>query len=795
MFNFKFSNELVKVGSPVLSALLKYLLGVITVITIIAVFVPLNPEMPRPGLDPSWKFSMNQAVAQNLHIGKDIIFTFGPYASIYTRAYHPATDHLMLYGSMFLALCYVGGVLYLAYDKKPYYLLTFLVFLTGFLYLKDPLFYSYPLILTACTIKFISCADRYKKISDNPWLLLLVALFFAPLGLLPLIKGSFLLICSAIAIAIFSYFLYHRHRQLALIALLSPIVSGVIFWIVSGQSVLDLPSFFISMMPIISGYTEAMSRQGKSIEVLVFLIAAIAIFWGLLKSNKTTVPTKVFLSICFVLFLFIAFKGGFVRHDGHAMIASTSLVFAALIICLLHEDNRRMIALLISIISLFYINNHYENKSIRQIFEKVGNTYANAYVGLQSRVSASNKLQNRFEHSLDMIRKKHAVPALHGTTDIYSFDQAYLLASNNKWSPRPIIQSYSAYTPKLVKLNEQHLRGNIAPDNVLFRIQPIDGRLPSLEDGLSWPALFDNYTIAKSGNRLSQLRKKETIKKTSTFNVIFEGSGKIGRDLVLPITSEPMFAEIDLKPTLLGKLLGIVFKPPQLKLTLKLKSGPKKNYRVISNMMQSGFFISPLIKNTKDFELLATGNYPYLTHSIVESISITPAYGGSIFWNDVYTLKLKTYRGDVATSALKLFNASIIDSTPEGYIESSSIHCDGAIDVVNEWNPAPSSIKVDNVLSVSGWLAVSAKGGVGVDDTFVTLKKSGEAIKYINTQRTPRHGVKVHFNQPTMPDVGYSTTVDVSALSGQYILGLSRGYKGKLEQCQLFKTLTIGTVN
>jgi len=39
---------------------------------------------------------MNQAIAQGLSFGDDIVFTFGPYASVYTQLYHPATVRLMV---------------------------------------------------------------------------------------------------------------------------------------------------------------------------------------------------------------------------------------------------------------------------------------------------------------------------------------------------------------------------------------------------------------------------------------------------------------------------------------------------------------------------------------------------------------------------------------------------------------------------------------------------------------------------------------------------------------------------
>lgn len=50
--------------------------------------------MPSIGLNPSWKFALNQAVSQKLNFGMDIIFTFGLYASIYPN------KNLFVFGSI-----------------------------------------------------------------------------------------------------------------------------------------------------------------------------------------------------------------------------------------------------------------------------------------------------------------------------------------------------------------------------------------------------------------------------------------------------------------------------------------------------------------------------------------------------------------------------------------------------------------------------------------------------------------------------------------------------------------------
>jgi hypothetical protein len=107
----------------------------------------------------------------------------------------------------------------------------------------------------------------------------------------------------------------------------------------------------------------------------------------------------------------------------------------------------------------------------------------------------------------------------------------------------------------------------------------------------------------------------------------------------------PIFAEIDLEPTFLGKLRGAVFKYPQLKMELRLVNGKTRGYRVSANMMQSGFFLSPLVKDTKGFTALMTGNPDYLHQNAVDSIMIMTRHGSGTLWKSTYALKLEAYLG------------------------------------------------------------------------------------------------------------------------------------------------------
>jgi hypothetical protein len=801
------------------SILPKYLLVALTIIMIVIVaFMPLIPSMPAAGLDNSWLFFMSEAMAQHLNFGKDIIFTFGPYASIYTGQYNAATNFLMLSSSLFFGLCYAITLLCLLSDKKINQLqfALLLVYIIMFLAPQtDALLFSYPLILAVVIANNIHQIEQKIKI----WQLLIMFLIFAPLGLLPLIKGSLLPLCIAVSISISCYFLYHRTRALSMLALTIPILSMPIFWVLSGQSISFLPSYLSTQVPIISGYAQAMGQSGGNIEAITYLLGGITIIWTLMTENKITLATRLFLSACFFLFLFIAFKAGFTQYDGFSgspARSAISMIFAALIIRFISVNTIEIYATAYypqykrNILLLILTNLWFFWRSQR-LTEFVIPIILGIYIcmaippkimvftreiidfrirgGLNLRLSeySDNYFKSQFEQSLGLIRQEYSIPHLQGTTDIYPWDQSYLLASDNQWNPRPIMQSYSAYTPLLAQANEQHLRGDKAPDNIVFGVKTIGGRFPTLDDGLSWPALLDNYTLNKIDNdfKFAYLRKKPTLQKNSDFHVLHDEIHKIKENVLIPSTNDFVYAEINLKPTLLGKLWGMLYKPPHLLITLKLKNGGSAQYQVIANMVETGFFISPLIRDTKDFAIVSSGGAHYLNANTVESFTISTVKGGRLFWNSNYDLKLKAYQMHATNNAFAFPFDKIIEH-PEKYTTASPIHCElnQLIEQVSGISTAQPNPTVTSLLTVNGWLVSSLKDGVAADETFVTITDNQGSVKYIKTHPTARPDVKIYFKQPALPeDVGFIASVDVTKLQGNYKLGLARVHAGKLEQC------------
>ena len=142
------------------------------------------------------------------------------------------------------------------------------------------------------------------------------------------------------------------------------------------------------------------------------------------------------------------------------------------------------------LITATYIDGQHTHISIAN---NIRSTYLSSWHGLHNRIRDKNWLKQNFDITMNFLSAQASFPVLKGTVDIYSYDQTYLIASGMHWSPRPVFQSYSVFTPQFAKKNKHHLLSLDRPDTVLFRIEPIDNRIPSLEDGSSWSALINQY--------------------------------------------------------------------------------------------------------------------------------------------------------------------------------------------------------------------------------------------------------------------------------------------------------------
>ena len=221
-----------------------------------------------------------------------------------------------------------------------------------------------------------------------------------------------------------------------------------------------------------------------------------------------------------------------------------------------------------------------------------------------------SRFEPAFQQADRAIAAANPLPPDCGTTDIYSDFQIILLSHSARYSPRPVFQSYSAYTPDLERMNAEHLRGPSAPDCILFGMSPLDDHLPPLNDGLSWPELCSRYEPSPVELPFSAFEhlilKRSNRARPHCLIPLGETTAEIGTPIKVPGTEDgPIWAEIDLKPSLAGRLAsGMEGAHGLHRGTNSERLGP--TFLFGSGKASAGFLLSPLVYNVSAFGWVAS---------------------------------------------------------------------------------------------------------------------------------------------------------------------------------------------
>ena len=145
-------------------------------------------------------------------------------------------------------------------------------------------------------------------------------------------------------------------------------------------------------------------------------------------------------------------------------------------------------------------------------------------------------------------------------------------------------------------MNAAFLRSDRAPDNVLFQVRILDEHFPALDDGLSWPELLTRYTTQQQAAGDFVVLKRAATPREWRLMPLAEKSIGFGEELALPPgTNGPVWAKIEIEPSLAGALVSALFKPPILWLEVETRDGGKERYRLVPAWRAGDFYCSPVI--------------------------------------------------------------------------------------------------------------------------------------------------------------------------------------------------------
>lgn len=584
------------------------------------------------GLDPSWSLALNWASLLGIPwLRNSLVFTYGPL--YWTEALVPwlhgqAVAVLLQVG---LNLFYTAGFTYCfsvflgRFDQGRQRLIAAAAALLLLLQYHDalqiPLFVAFILL----PVWFESTAGPGARTLARRSLRYGIAALL--LGVIPLIKVSYLFESGLIILITMAFLAWRRRVADAVVFGLFFVGSLLVLWVLAtGQSPGTLPSFLASRLQLALGYSEAMqvsftSQQGIHIFILavVYMGALAGGLIYLLWTRRFALAAAWSLPM---VSLYLDFKESFVRADGHTfwfliLIQISAAYYMYLILAQApgeaqsgesdsHRSGRVRPILAVLLILFALAGAIVQGPQIlqRPFFKPLVGLLDPAPYAISSvKTSIQNfyHLDPRFLSRLDP----------QATTDIIPWDIALLYGYSLQWNPRPVLQSYAAYTPALDRLDADYLGQPDAPRQLIYSFAGIDGRYPLFDAPAAFRAMLTGYEyVTQTTDGSFALFRRRSKPLAPDWTLTDQGTYSLEEEVPVPrIDGGYVFMTVDIQPTILGRMLGILYKVSPIVVEIKTRNLDARQYRFIRATGVDGLFVSKYVGTLNDLEAILAQDY------------------------------------------------------------------------------------------------------------------------------------------------------------------------------------------
>jgi hypothetical protein len=563
----------------------------------------------------SWTYVLSEAAAGRYRFGTDIVFTGGPLSDFYRNFFNPGTFvSTLVMNHTVLGLQALTLTVLVARSRTVFFPLVLLLSL-AFIVLRDVLLLWTPLLVALVALS--RPTDRSSVVMGVVGAVISGLCTLAKFSLFPLSVGLFLLVDL------------NRLRLRSLpLATASYLLAFYLSFLLLSPSGSDFPSFFAGSLETSAGYAAAMSLHGLRVELVAYGVLAILALAGLFVTERRRrivaghFEWETALSLlALALFAWIGVKAGFVRHDTHGIFAFSGLAIGLCTYGVARLSPRVLgwgaPAILAAVVVLAGFHPHVRFAVDPTVNIPVQVSLADSATAAPREFERSLRAlldpdawlaeRRRLSEAARAVRAQAApVRVLDGTVDSLPTLQHTLIAAGLDYRPRPTVDEYTTYTPALVQRNRAFFAGTRAPDYFLFWPATIDNRYPGLAEGPLWPLLLSRYAPSHLAGDTVVLRRRAT-PVGELLRPGESGIGTLAQPLPIRFGEDPVFLSLDLRLTLLGRLVEFLFKPPHLQLGVTTADGGEQIYRLIPGIAREGFVVSPMVRTARDFVVLAEG--------------------------------------------------------------------------------------------------------------------------------------------------------------------------------------------
>lgn len=549
------------------------------------------------GLDPSWMYAVNYFFEHNIILGRDHYFTFGPLSILAFPIFlgENAKIALVFWGIIKFSACFL--LLHLVWNsnhqKHFVYKLTLILTSLAFFSMIDNfdllLFLNITLLLTSIS-------------SSRPFLYTSIAILITNIAFL--IKPGEGLICASPIMSFFAIMLSKREYKQIIINFIFAVITLLLLWKFVTGSFAGIINYFITAKEFISGNSSAMAINPDNnwLALAGSLILLLSVGW-LFKDRPLLQADGKILFILLLFPLYLNFKYGMDREDGHIQALGFFLLYAFLYMMLFVNNFKKLFiifVLMILALQLFHvdsskINSHFRPRPNFNGLESIYHYYFNYNA---TAMEAQKQAQQAFA---PLVFSNKTLKILHsGTNDVYPVNLTILPANNLLWQTRPIFQSYASYTPKLDQINADFFANHKSADYLIWTeldMLSIDNRYLLNDEPLSIYQILNWYKpIAEEKDNI--ILKKQNHPQLTSPQIIQQSKITWDQWISVPKNKYAIIrAEIQIQRNLLGGLKRWIYKEGDINIYYQLANGKVIIHRLPPDNAISGVWISPYLKN------------------------------------------------------------------------------------------------------------------------------------------------------------------------------------------------------
>jgi hypothetical protein len=572
----------------------------------VVAFPSLRPIAWGEGIESSWQMALHESVARHLVYGRDFTFTYGPLgfvATPYDMFGLAPTAALWRLGVHTLFCLAVGLNVWTCRSALLACAMAAVIALSQ---VQEDL----PAVILLSELAFL----WWSLLRGDFWPAVPAALL-AAVGLL--VKFNFG-VAGVLSLGVWAVLVAAGRQRRRLVRWSLPLLAVFLAAFLGlfrayGGPAGAVPEFLRGSLRLAEGYSAQMSLpgpKGEGITIAALAFVAVAVAAGGWRDRR-----YVILAVLLAIPGFVVLKSAFVRHDPtHAALFVSCLpAFAALFLVLpaTRFQGWAAVALCVLISAVATYRRDW-------LYREAGWDPKAALLPLGHRnlFDAAHWPQARRivrEASMWQVAAMRLPPPVRArvgraTIDAYPWEASILFANGLDWRPRPVFQSYTAYTPELDEVNARHYRSDAGPRFILYRQEAIDGQHPWFVDPLTLMEIYLRYDIADRAGR-SLLLKRRSQPRGGPPRPMGTETVRLGQRIAVWADGPHLvYVALRFRLTPAGAVRDKVWKVYAPSLQLHMADGTTRTHRIVWRNAVNGLPISELPTGLGDVEALWDGS-------------------------------------------------------------------------------------------------------------------------------------------------------------------------------------------